>query len=196
VRYNNQGKAQGHSLYIYRDGGWDYIVKSNAWTGLAIDTNGHAYFEGKCVAQKYNPATGELVWSDGNYKFRVDVWDNTPAGGTDVYQIKIMDKNGVAWHKAGYDPYGVLKGGEIVVHLIKKAGSASIASQPASPGWLAAIVCLLAVGLLLSKGLVALARKPSKISQMLTLAKERGANRDRSSIRMTLRLPCTLAELG
>lgn len=115
VKYTKSGGVQGHSIYVYRDGGWDYIVKSNAWIGLAIEST-HAYFEGKCVIQKYNPATEELVWAEGNYKFRVDVWDNNPAGGIDVYQIRVLDKNGVLYHQAGFDPLGNLQGGNIVIH--------------------------------------------------------------------------------
>jgi hypothetical protein len=64
----------------------------------------------------YNPATGELVWSNGNYTFRVDAWDNNKPGGTDIYQIRVLDKNGVAFHMAGFNPYGYLQGGNIVIH--------------------------------------------------------------------------------
>jgi hypothetical protein len=119
IKYNKRGKPQGNSLYVYREGGWNYIVKSNAWVGMAIDGN-HAYFEAKCVIQKYNPATGELVWGEGNYKFRVDVWDNDPDGGVDVYQIRVWDKNGVVFHEAGFDPIGYLQGGNILIHEEKK----------------------------------------------------------------------------
>ena len=115
VKYTKSGRPQGHSVYVYREDGWDYIVKSNAWIGLAIDGN-HAYFEAKCVVQKYNPATGELVWAEGNYKFRVDVWDNDSDGGVDLYQIRVLGKYGVLYHKAGFDPLGELQGGNIVIH--------------------------------------------------------------------------------
>ena len=121
VKYTRSGKPKGHSIYVYRDGEWDYIVKSNAWIGLAIDsTENHAYFEAKCVVQKYNPETGELVWDEGNYKFRVDVWDNDSGGGVDVYQIRVLDKNGVVFHEAGFDPLGELQGGNIVIHDKRK----------------------------------------------------------------------------
>jgi hypothetical protein len=119
VKYTKSGKPQGHSIYVYREGGWDYIIKSNAWIGFAIDGN-HAYFEAKCVVQKYNPETGELLWAEGNYQFRVDVWDNDSNGAIDVYQIRVRDKNGVVYHEAGFDPYGELQGGNIVIHDEKK----------------------------------------------------------------------------
>ena len=115
VKYTRSGKPRGHSVYVYRDNEWNYIVKSNAWIGLAIE-EGHAYFEAKCVVQKYNPATQELVWAEGNYKFRVDVWDNDSDGGVDIYQIRVLDKNGVLYHEAGFDPLGELQGGNIVIH--------------------------------------------------------------------------------
>jgi hypothetical protein len=115
VKYAKSGNIQGQSIYVYREGEWDYVVKSNAWTGLAIEQN-HAYFEGKCVIQKYNPTTGEILWAEGNCKFRVDVWDNDSNGGADVYQIRVRDKNGVVFHQAGFDPYGYLQGGNIVIH--------------------------------------------------------------------------------
>lgn len=119
VRYTKSGKTKGHSLYVYREGGWDYIVKSNAWTGLAIK-DGHAYFEGKCTVQKYNPETGELVWAEGNYQFRIDVWDNRQTEEPDIYQIRILDKDGILFHEAGFNPPGDLQGGNIVIHKRKE----------------------------------------------------------------------------
>lgn len=117
AKYTKSGKPKGHSIYVYREGEWNYIVKSNAWIGLAINSEeNHAYFEAKCVVQKYNPETEELVWDEGNYKFRVDVWDNDGDGGVDVYQIRVLDKNGVPFHEAGFDPLGELQGGNIVIH--------------------------------------------------------------------------------
>jgi len=115
AKYTNVGRPKGHSIYVYRENGWDYIVKSNAWIGLAIE-DVHAYFEAKCVVQKYNPETGALVWDEGNYKFRVDVWDNDSDGGVDFYQIRVLDKNGVQFHEAGFHPLGELQGGSIVIH--------------------------------------------------------------------------------
>jgi len=119
VRYNKHGNLQGSLLYVYYEGGWNYIVKSNAWIGMAIEGN-HAYFEAKCLIQKYNPATGELIWSEDNYKFRVDVWDTDSYGGIDIYQIRVWDKNGVVYHEAGFNPIGRLQGGNIVIHDVKK----------------------------------------------------------------------------
>jgi hypothetical protein len=118
IKYTRSGKPQGHFLYVYREGGWNYVVKSNAWIGLAVE-EAWAYFEAKCVIQKYNPVTEELVWDEGNYKFRVDVWDNDPTGGVDILQIQVLDKNGVLFHEAGFTPLGELQGGNIVIHSKK-----------------------------------------------------------------------------
>ncbi len=74
----------------------------------------------ECVLQQYDLETGELVWSEGNYKFRVDVWDNDEDEGVDVLQIRVYDKIGLLWYEAGFDPYGFLQGGNIVIHIDKK----------------------------------------------------------------------------
>ena len=115
VKYLRSGRVQGHSVYVYRVGELNYIVRSNALRGLAIQDD-HAFFEGKCVVQIYNTATGELIWSEGNYKFRIDAWNNSPSGGIDIYQIRVRDKIGVVFHEAGFDPLGELQGGNIVIH--------------------------------------------------------------------------------
>jgi len=121
VRYSKSGNTQGHSVYVYRLNGYDYMFKSTAWIGFGI-SGGHAYFQGKGIIQQIDPATGLVVWSEGNYQFRVDTWDNTGTSnhnGIDTYQIVILDKNGVQYHVAGGQLPGTsgdLQGGNIVVH--------------------------------------------------------------------------------
>ena len=115
VKYTKSGKAQGHMTYVYRQNGLNYIVKSNALTGLAID-DAHGSFEGKCVVRIYDPAIGETIWNEGNYNFRVDIWDNGEPGSNDVFQIVVRDKNGVVWYSAGITPSGTLMGGNIAIH--------------------------------------------------------------------------------
>ena len=119
VKYKKNGLPKGQAIYVYREGDWEYIVKSNAWIGMAIIGN-HSFFEAKCVVQQYNSKTGELYWGEGNYRMRVDVWDGEEDGNTDVYQIRVYDKNGIVYHEAGFDPYGHLMGGNIVIHIDKK----------------------------------------------------------------------------
>lgn len=114
VRYTSSGNVQGHAVYIYRVGGLDYMIKSNAWIGLAIIGN-HAYFQGKATLQVMDPTTGVLLYNVGNYQFKVDVYDNTGTtvnNGVDTYQITVWDNNGLVYHQAG----GSLMGGQIMVH--------------------------------------------------------------------------------
>jgi PKD repeat protein len=115
VKYKKNGLPKGQAIYVFREGDWQYIVKSNAWQGMAIIGN-HSFFEAKCVVQKYNSKTGEFVWSEGNYQMRVDVWDEYNDEGDDVYQIRVYDKIGQVYHEAGFDPFGFLQGGNIVIH--------------------------------------------------------------------------------
>jgi hypothetical protein len=119
VKYSKKGTPRGQSIYIFREGDWETIVKSNAWIGMAIYED-HAFFEGKCTVQKYNSETGELLWDEGNYQFRVDVWDTDESGGIDVYQIRILNKDGIVFHEVGFNPLGYLGGGNIAIHLEKK----------------------------------------------------------------------------
>lgn len=128
VRYNNKGQPQGQSVYVYRYQGYDWVIKSNSWSGgglfIECQINGacYAYFQGKASVQKIDPATGLVVWSAGNYQVRVDVWDNTKTpynSGIDTYQITVRDSNGVLFWSAGGQPpsaAGNLRGGQIVVH--------------------------------------------------------------------------------
>ena len=114
VRYNSAGNVQGHAVYVYRVGGLDYMIKSNAWIGMAIVGN-HVYFQGKATLQVMDSATGVLLYSVGNYQFRVDVYDNTGTtvnNGQDTYQIAVWDNSGLVYHQAA----GNLMGGQVMVH--------------------------------------------------------------------------------
>ncbi|MBN2228585.1 MAG: hypothetical protein JW779_03255 [Candidatus Thorarchaeota archaeon] len=119
VKYTKKGLPKGQSIYTFREGDWLSIIKSNAWIGMAIEED-HAFFEGRCTIQKYNSETGELLWDVGNYQFRVDVWDVDESGGIDVYQIRVLDKNGLVFHEIGFAPIGYLGGGNIAIHLEKE----------------------------------------------------------------------------
>jgi len=121
VKYKKNGLPKGKAIYVYREGDFVFIVKSNAWTGMAIDTeNNHAFFEAKCTVKKINSITGVIVWEEGNYKLRIDVWDQSKDGKSDVFQIRVYDKIGLIYHEAGFNPYGYLQGGNIVIHTDKK----------------------------------------------------------------------------
>ena len=112
VKYKKNGLPKGQAIYVFRAGDWEYIIKSNAWLGMAIDGN-HSFFETKSTVQVYNSETNELIWDEGNYQMRIDVWDGEEV---DLFQIRIYDKNGIVWHEAGFDPLGVLEGGNITIH--------------------------------------------------------------------------------
>lgn len=114
VRNATSGQVSGSSIYVYRDGDWDYIVTSSSWTGLTFAGN-HTYFEGTCTVQRYNPTTGELVTDTEVYQFRVEAWDNTASGQPDVYQIQVTDSKGAVFHEAGFNPFGYIQGGNIIV---------------------------------------------------------------------------------
>jgi len=129
VRYL-KGSIKGSSVYIYMADGFEYIIKDSAWLGFAIEGK-HAYFESKCVVQKYDPSTGLVVWSEGNYKMRVDTWDNSKGGGTDSYWLRVLNKNGVAYHTAGgTSPLGNLLSGQVVVVAIPSRANATSLMPP------------------------------------------------------------------
>ncbi|MFZ3168600.1 MAG: choice-of-anchor U domain-containing protein [Candidatus Methanoperedens sp.] len=112
AKYNKQGKVQGNSVYVYHQNGFDYIVKSNAWIGLAIKGITSS-FQGKASLQIYDPATGLLQpGSSGNFQFTVEAVDNELSKTPDTYKITVLDKNGVVYHTAT----GQLQGGNIVIH--------------------------------------------------------------------------------
>jgi len=112
VKYNKKGKVQGNSIYVYRLDGFDYIVKSNAWIGLAISDN-TSTFQGKAVLQIFDPVTSELQpESSGNFQFTVEALDNELNGNPDYYKITVLDKDGLEYHNAT----GSLEGGNIVIH--------------------------------------------------------------------------------
>ncbi|MCQ6962291.1 alkaline phosphatase family protein [Methanolobus chelungpuianus] len=112
AKYNNKGNVQGNSVYIYHQDGLDYIIKSNAWIGLAI-TGATSRFQGKASLQIYDSTTGLLQpESSGNFQFIVEAVDNESSGTPDSYYITVLDKNGVVYHTAS----GQLQGGNIVIH--------------------------------------------------------------------------------
>ena len=112
VKYNKKGKVKGNSIYVYRLDKLDYIVKSNAWIGLAINDN-TSTFQGKAVLQIFDPVTGELQpESSGNFQFTVEAMDNELSSDPDYYKITVLDKEGLEYHNAT----GSLEGGNIVIH--------------------------------------------------------------------------------
>ncbi|MHA2142986.1 MAG: Ig-like domain-containing protein, partial [Candidatus Thorarchaeota archaeon] len=112
VKYK-RGVLKGHLIYIFRDDGHKYIIKSTDWFGMAIDGN-HALLEGKAKILRYNYETKKWECFRTFY-FRVEVWDNGK-GNEDVFQIRIFDESSDLFHEAGFDPIGELQGGNIRIH--------------------------------------------------------------------------------
>ena len=111
VRYKKSGMGvQGNSLFVFRDGFLYYIVKSNAWTGLAFSSTNKAFFQGKANVNTYDPDTGVTTDIGGNFSFIASVVDN--GGSGDTYRMTVSDKDRLLYHDTGPT---VLSGGNIVV---------------------------------------------------------------------------------
>ena len=124
---SDKGSPKGNSIFIFRGtDGFNYIVKSTSWSGgfLNFSTEPHTSilnrtsFKGKCVVQKVDRVTGQIVASFGNFTFTVDARDGdllTPRS-FDAYAITILDTNGVIWHRVGSNTALVqLGGGSVMV---------------------------------------------------------------------------------
>ena len=121
VKYKKNGLPKGQAIYVYREGDFVYIVKANAWIGMAIISEmNYTIFEAKCNIKQLNAKTGEIIWTEGNYKLIIEAWDHSQDGKEDVFQIRVYDKIGLIYYEAGFDPYGFLYGGNIVIHIDKK----------------------------------------------------------------------------
>lgn len=105
-------------MYVFRQANLVYMVKSNAVIGLAISASCGS-FQTKATLQIFDPSTGQILFSDGNYQMTTKACDNTGTttnSGTDTYGISVLDKNGLPYHNAG----GNLQGGNITVHIATK----------------------------------------------------------------------------
>jgi hypothetical protein len=121
VKYKKNGLPKGQAIYVYREGDWLFIVKTNAWVGMAINSNeNYSIFEAKCNIKQVNATSGEIVWEKGNYRLVIEVWDHSQDGKEDVFQVRVYDNIGLIYHEAGFDPYGNLMGGNIVIHIDEK----------------------------------------------------------------------------
>lgn len=107
----NQKKGlRGSSIYLFRDlNGFNYLVKSTSWQsgGIGFSSEGSivskAAFSGKCVVQKIDPNTGEVVESLGNYSFTVDARDGDLFNPrqSDKYAITVLRSDGLLWRQIG-----------------------------------------------------------------------------------------------
>ena len=90
---NQKKGVRGGLVYLYRGlDGFIYLVKSTSRDsgGRGFGSEGailsKAAFSGKCVVQKIDPETGDIVESYGNYSFTVDVRDG------DLFNPRQADK--------------------------------------------------------------------------------------------------------
>jgi len=114
VKYTCKGTLKGFILYTYTVGDSVYLVKSRDIVGFDMDGS-HAFFEVNCTISGFNFKTWEMFGSDEKYLARIDVFDNKRKPERDVFQIRIYDNLGLVEYEAGFDPYGYLANGCIVV---------------------------------------------------------------------------------
>jgi hypothetical protein len=107
---NQKKGVRGGSVYLFRGlDGFNYLVKNTSWQsgGIGFGAEGailsKAVFSGKCVVQKIDPETGEIVESYGNYSFTVDVRDGDLFNPKqpDKYAITVLSSNGLVWRQIG-----------------------------------------------------------------------------------------------
>ena len=121
VKYKKNGLPKGQAIYVYREGDYIFIIKANAWVGMAIiSEENYTIFEAKCNVKQVNAITGEIVWEEGNYRLIIEAWDHSKDGKGDIIQIRVYDRIGILYSEIGFDPYGYLIGGNIVIHIDEK----------------------------------------------------------------------------
>lgn len=122
VRYSKNGSPAGQAVYVYRGtDGYNYVIKSNSWTGggITFPASNTVSFSAKANVTVIDRATGLAVTGlgGGNYTFRVDATDNGAPGSTDTYAITVYAPNGVLFHQAGTTGSQLgLGGGNVTVH--------------------------------------------------------------------------------
>lgn len=123
VNYQKTGTPKGNSVYLFRGiDGFNYLVKSNSWQGGGLSffqDPSKASFSGKCVVQKIDPATGQIVQSWGNYRFIVDIVDGDVLNprAADRYAITILDSSSAVWRQIGTRSSPIaLGGGNVAIH--------------------------------------------------------------------------------
>ncbi|MGY5881047.1 MAG: Ig-like domain-containing protein [Candidatus Thorarchaeota archaeon] len=119
IWYSCKGTLNGFFAYSYRDGDSIYFMKSCDILGFATDDN-HGFFEANGTISRFNFKTFEFECSDERYRFRVDVFDNKKSHEKDVFQFRVFDGLGLVEFEIGFDPFGYLKRGCIVVKHYKR----------------------------------------------------------------------------
>ena len=119
VYYSCKGNLKGFFVYSYRDGDWIHFMRSCDILGFSTEDN-HGFFEANVTIGSFNFKTHEIVCSDDKYRMRVDVFDNRRNRGKDAFQFSVFDNLGLVEYEAGFDPFGYLMKGCIVVKHYKK----------------------------------------------------------------------------
>jgi hypothetical protein len=136
ARFTKTGAPKGSAVYVwrgtYRGELVDFIVKSNAITGLSFaDLNGNGTFpwratlDGKGTLRINRAADGSELYTDGNATFRlVGVDSGASSGrGADSFALRVLDKNGAlvkeigTWSGVNWSAGVLLAGGNEVVHM-------------------------------------------------------------------------------
>ncbi len=115
VRYNCKGSLKGFFFYIYRVDDWVYFVRSSEILSFVTDEN-NATFEANCTFSRYNFKMHTKVCSDEIYRARIDVFDSKNKHEKDVFQILLFDGIGLVELEAGFNPFGFLVRGHIIVN--------------------------------------------------------------------------------
>jgi len=119
VRYNCKDSLKGFIFYIYRVDDWVYLIRSSEILGLVTDEN-NATFEVNCAISRYNFETHTKICSDEVYRARIDVFDSPESRKKDIFQMQIFDGIGLVEYEAGFDPYGYLARGHIIVNPCRR----------------------------------------------------------------------------
>ncbi|MGY5872804.1 MAG: Ig-like domain-containing protein [Candidatus Thorarchaeota archaeon] len=114
AKYNCKGTLGGFLLYTYVVDDWVYLVRSTEILSFVTDDI-HAFFEASVRISRYNFETHEKDCSDDEFKARIDAFDNRNNHEEDVFQIRVFNILGLVEHEVGYDPFGYLLKGCIVV---------------------------------------------------------------------------------
>jgi len=114
AKYTCKGNLIGFLIYTYVEGDWVYLVKSCDIMGFDTDDN-HAFFEANSTISQYNFRTHKTVRSEERYRVRIDVFDNRKNHEKDVFQIRVFESSGLIEYEAGFEPFGYLLRGCIVI---------------------------------------------------------------------------------
>ena len=118
MSYSKQTSPRGQASYSWRNrsNGFDYVVRSNSWSGGAlVFDRSKVTLVAKANLTVIDPATGLVVpsLSGGNYEIKVVAVDNGNGGTTDTYAVTIKNPSGATVHAVSAVN---LTGGNITVH--------------------------------------------------------------------------------